>query len=428
MIAVARAFVAIALCVLPAAVSASRVDLVHVDGSINPAVDDFLRESLAAAHADGAAALVIQLDTPGGLLTSTKSIVKELLGAPLPVIVYVAPSGASATSAGVFITMAAHVAAMAPGTTIGAAHPVGSGGQDVGGDMREKVENFTVSFVRSIAERRGRNVKWAEQAVRESLSITEKEALEKKVIDLVAPDLATLLTRVAGREVQVGSEKVALDVSAESEIVVREMRLSQRILDAIADPNIAYLLLMAGLLGLYFEFAHPGAVFPGVMGGICLLLALAALQVLPINSTGLLLLLLGVALLVAEVFVASFGILGIGGLIAFVLGSLFLFDGSDPTLAVDRSLIAAVAFCAGAFILGVGYLVIRTQRRRSVTGREGLIGETGVVRERIGDVGKVFVHGEYWNAVSDAPLEVGERVEVLAVEPGMRLRVRRRPA
>jgi membrane-bound serine protease (ClpP class) len=415
---------------LPSAARA-RVNLITIDGSINPAVDDFIRESVRATHEDGAEALVIQLDTPGGLLTSTKSIVKEMLGSPVPIIVYVAPSGASATSAGVFVTLAAHVAAMAPGTTIGAAHPVSAGGGDIGGggegggDMAKKVENFAVSFVQSIAERRGRNVKWAEDAVRKSVSITEKEALAEHVIDVVAPDLRSLLAQAAGRKVQVGDETRTLELGEDTEVTRLEMSLKHRVLNVIADPNIAYLFFLAGLLGLYFEFSNPGTVFPGVAGGICLLLALTAFQVLPINATGALLILFGVALLLAEAFMPSFGILGIGGIIAFVLGSLLLFDSGDPGLVVNRSIIGAAALTASSFMLAVAYLVVRSQWRRAATGPEGLVGEHGDVRQRIALTGKVFVHGEYWTAVSDAPLEVGERVEVVRVEPGLRLRVRR---
>jgi membrane-bound serine protease (ClpP class) len=405
--------------------AAARVDVITIDGGINPAVDDFIRERLAESHREGAQALVIELDTPGGLLTSTKSIVKELLGAPLPVIVYVAPAGASATSAGVFVTMSAHVAAMAPGTTIGAAHPVDAGGGDVGGDMRAKVENFAVSFGRTIAERRGRNVAWAEKAVRDSVSITESDAVKKDVVDLVADDLRGVLAQATGRRVEIGDKPVTLTFAPDVEIVRFEMRLKHRVLDLIADPNVAYLLFMAGLLGLYFEFANPGVVFPGVVGGICLLLALAAFQVLPINSTGLLLLLLAVALMVAEMFVPSFGILGVGGIVAFALGSLLLFDTPDSTIAVARPIIAAAVLTVSTFMLAIGYLVLRTQRRRPATGAEGLVGERGIVREAVGSSGKIFVHGEYWNAVSETPLQVGDHIEVVRVEPGLRLRVRR---
>jgi len=412
---------------VPGSVSA-RVNLITIDGSINPAVDDFIRESLLTSRDDGAEALVIELDTPGGLLTSAKSIVKEILGAHVPVIVYVSPAGASATSAGVFVTMAAHIAAMAPGTTIGAAHPVDAEGGNVGGDMREKMENFVVSFGQAIAERRGRNVGWAEQAVRQSVSITEKEAVEKHVVDLVAPDLATLLAQAAGREVQIGDRTIRLTLGPQTEIVRLGMRLKHRVLAVIADPNVAYLLFMAGLLGLYFEFASPGVVLPGVVGGICLLLALAAFQVLPINSTGILLILFAVGLMIGEAFIPSFGVLGVGGIVAFVLGSLLLFDTPESTIAVERSIVATAVLTMSGFMLAVGYLVLRSQRRRATTGTEGLVGEIGVVRERIDRDGKIFVHGEHWDAVSDTPLDVGERIEVVRVEKGMRLRVRRAAA
>ena len=402
------------------------VNLITINGSINPAVDDFIRESVRVTADEGAEALVIELDTPGGLLTSAKSIVKEMLGAPVPVIVYVAPTGASATSAGVFVTMAAHVAGMAPGTTIGAAHPVDAGGGSMGGDMREKVENFTVSFVQSIAEQRGRNVQWAEESVRKSVSITAQEAVNLKVVDLIAVDLRSLLAQAAGREVRVGEKTVTLGLGADTVVTRREMRFKQRLLNLIADPNISYLLFMAGLLGLYFELANPGAVVPGVVGAICLLLALAAFQVLPINATGALLLLFSLALILAEVFVTSFGVLGVGGIVAFALGSLLLFDSADPTAAVDRSIIAAAVVATSLFMLTIGYVVLRTRQRPATTGAEGLVGALGVVRQRVdGGEGVVFVHGESWTAVSDDPLEAGESIEVVRVEPRMRLRVRR---
>ena len=403
----------------------AKVNLITISGSINPAVDDFIRESVRVTTDEGAEALVIELDTPGGLLTSAKSIVKEMLGAPVPVIVYVSPTGASATSAGVFVTLAAHLAVMAPGTTIGAAHPVDAGGGNLGDDMREKVENFTVSFVQSIAEQRGRNVQWAEQSVRKSVSITAQEAVNLKVVDLIAPDLRSLLAQAAGREVRIGDTTVKLGLGADIEVTRLEMRFRQRVLNLIADPNISYLLFMAGLLGLYFELANPGVVFPGVVGGICLLLALVAFQVLPINATGALLLLFALALILAEAFVPSFGVLGVGGIVAFTLGSLLLFDSADPTAAVDRSIIATAVATVSLFMLTIGYLVLRTQRQPAITGAEGLVGERGVVRRRVDGEGLVFVHGEYWTAVSDDPLEAGESIEVERVEPRMRLRVRR---
>ena len=415
----------IGLGLAPAGDASARVNLIVIDGAINPAADDFIRESIAASAREGAEALLIELDTPGGLLSSAKSIVKEILGAPLPVIVYVAPTGASATSAGMFVTMAAHVAAMAPGTTIGAAHPVDGSGGDIGHDMRGKIENFAASFSKSIAEQRGRNVAWAERAVRESVAATEIEAAKDKIVDLVAPDVSALLASLAGREVQVGERRVTLRLGAATEVVRREMSLKDRVLNVIADPNVSYLLFMAGLLGLYVEITHPGAVLPGVVGGISLLLALAAFQALPVNSTGILLMLFAAALIVAEAFVPSFGVLGVGGVVAFALGSLLLFDTPDSTIAVDRSLVGTAVVLVSGVMLAVGYLVLRAQRSPVRTGAEGLPGEIGIVR--VGPRGelKVFVHGEQWDAVADGSLHDGDRVAVVRVESGLRLRVRR---
>lgn len=403
------------------------VHLVVIDGVINPAVADFLTESIAGAQREGAAALVVQMDTPGGLLDSTKTIVRDLLGAPLPVIVYVAPSGGGAISAGVFITLAGSLAAMAPGTNIGAAHPVGPQGEDIGGDMRDKVENAAVSLVKSIAQERGRNVEWAEKAVRESVSITEQEALELGVIDLIAASVDDLLREASGRTVRLGQAEIVLALDGAT-VVTKEMRLKHKILNVLAHPNVAYLLMMAGFLGLYVEFTNPGLLFPGVVGGICLLLALTAFQVLPINYGGIVLILLGIALLVAELFLPSFGILGIGGLTAFVLGSLLLFDTPDSTLGVDPAIVYATAATFGAFTLIVGYLVVRAHRRQPELGREGLIGKTAEVRRRIGGAGgpgKVFVHGETWNARAAEEIEVGAHVTVVAVD-GMELTVQPR--
>ena len=408
----------------------AHINRIVIDASINPAVGDFIHENIDQSAQEGALALIIQLDTPGGLLNSTKSIVKDMLGAPLPVLLYVSPSGAGAGSAGVFITLAGHIAAMAPGTTIGAAHPVASGGQNIEGDMREKIENFTVSFIESIAQRRGRNVEWAEKAVRESVSITEVEALEKNVVDLVATDVHDLLGQASGREVEVGSEKITLDFTAAQlsegrfNIVTVEMRLKHKVLNILADPNIAYLLMMAGMLGLYLEFSNPGLLLPGLAGGICLILALTAFQVLPINYTGLVLIGLGMALLIAEMFLPSFGILGVSGIAAFVLGSLFLFDTPDAELAVDRGIIFAASLAVGTFMFVVGSLAVRAWRRPAVSGVEGLQGEIGEVRTRLGPQGKVWVHGEYWTAQSDEEIEVGQKVQIIAVDH-MILRVRR---
>lgn len=404
-------------------VSGPHVDLITIDGSINPAVDDFIRESIGRAKAGDARALIIQLDTPGGLLSSTRTIVKELLGTPVPVMVYVAPSGAGAGSAGVFITMAANIAAMAPGTNIGAAHPVAGGGQEVKGVMGEKIENFTASFSESIAQQRGRNAEWAIDAVRKSVAITETDALKKKVIDIVARDIDDLLKQADGRKVDIQGRKQELSLQ-NVQVVRHEMNLKQKVLNAIADPNIAYLLMMAGILGLYMEFSHPGTIFPGVAGAICLLLALASLQLLPINYTGLALMVFGVALLVGEAFFPSFGVLGIGGIISLAFGSLLLFDTPTSDFGVDRSIVFTAVATLGSFVLAISYLVFRSQKAKSTLGIEGLIGEVGVVREKLQPRGSVFVHGEYWKAEADGEIESGDKVEVVDIDR-MVLKVKR---
>ncbi len=413
-----------------AADSAGALARIVINGSINPAVADFVHEAITRAAGEGAPALVIELDTPGGLLPSMQAIVKDILGAPLPVIVYVAPSGAGAGSAGVFITLAAHVAAMAPGTSIGAAHPVGGAGEDIKGTLGRKIVNFTASFSEAIARKRGRNVKWAAQAVRKSVSVTAEEAARLDVIDFVAKDLDDLVARADGRTVEVAGEprKLALGKAvrgADGHVRTRtyEMRLAQRVLNLIADPRIASLLMMAGLLGLYIEFTHPGLAFPGVAGAICLILALAALHVLPVNTSALALLLLGVALLVAEAFLPTFGVVGAGGLVAFVLGALFLFDAAETGVVVPRSLVFGVGGAMGGIMLVVATLVARSQRARPVQGAEGMVGAVGVARGRLAPVGPVLVRGEYWTAESDDVVDAGEGVEVVAVE-GLRLRVR----
>lgn len=408
--------------------AAPREPVLHriaIDGAISPATADYVESALVGATDEGVAALIIRLDTPGGLLTSTKTIVQTLLSATIPVIVHVAPAGSSATSAGVFVTMAAHVAVMAPGTTIGAAHPVSGGGGDIGDDMRQKVENYAVSFVESIAGKRGRNVEWAAKAVRESVSITETEALDLGVIDLVAEDVEQLVEKVEGREVDVAGQRVRLsfaDASGRSPRIVEiPMTFRQRVLSVVSDPNIAYLLMMAGILGLYMEFSNPGAIFPGVAGVICLLLALLAAQVLPISSIGVLLLLVGFAFLVAESFLPSFGVLGFGGIIAITLGSLFLYT-PDSNLFVDRSLVTATVVVFAAVAIAIVLTVVRDRRRKPATGAESLVGQRGVALSRIHREGTIRIHGEIWNATSRVPIESGRAVRVVRVD-GLNLSV-----
>lgn len=400
------------------------VELITIQGTINPAVNDYIESSLADAYSRGAAALVIELDTPGGLLSSTRRIVRDLMNAPLPVIVYVAPTGASAASAGTFITEAGNIAAMAPGTTIGAAHPVELSGSGMPGAVSKKIENFTASFARGIARERGRNQQWMEAAVRQSAAIGDDEALEKHVIDIVAPDLKSLLTQASGRTVKVAGKPVVLQL-ADALVTPREMSTGQHLLNSLADPDLMYLLLIGGLLGIYFEFAHPGVFLPGVAGAICLVLALTSFQVLPINLSGLLLILIGVALLILEVYVTTFGVFGIGGVIAFVLGSLFLINTGETNLTINRGIIAGAAVVLSAAILGLGFLVIRDRRGAATTGREGLIGMIGEVRDAIapGAPGHLFVHGEIWRAISSEPLAPGTRAEVTEVR-GLELKVR----
>jgi membrane-bound serine protease (ClpP class) len=405
--------------------SAPHVDLIVIDGSINPAVDDFIRESITRAKSDGARALIIQLDTPGGLLSSTRTIVKEMLSAQVPIMVHVAPSGAGAGSAGVFITMAAHIAAMAPATNIGAAHPVAGGGQEVKGVMGEKIENFTASFSETIAQKRGRNTEWAIEAVRRSVSITETDALKKKVIDIIAKDIDDLLKQADGRKVDLDGRMTTLSVKGVN-VVRHEMSLKQRIVNAIADPNIAYMLLMAGILGLYMEFSNPGVMFPGVTGAICLVMALISLQLLSFNYAGLILILLGIGLLIGEAFMPSFGILGIGGVISLALGSFLLFDTPNSDLTIDRTIIYTAVATMASLVLAIGYLVFRSQKAKPTLGMDGLIGEIGEVRAKLNPSGKVFVHGEYWNAQTqtDGQIDVGDRVQIVGYD-GMNLKVKR---
>jgi len=397
--------------------SPRHVDAIEIAGPINPASADFIADSIAQAQSDAAAALIIQIDTPGGLLSSARDIVKTLLNSPVPVIAYVAPAGASAASAGTFVVEAANIAAMAPGTTIGAAHPVEMGGGDIEGTLGQKMENFTASFAKTIARQRGRNEAWMEEAVRKSSALDDREALKLHVIDLVAPNLPSLLNQLTGRRLSLpGGRTATLDLAGAT-INNRSMRFGENVLNRLADPNLMYLLMLAGLLGLYFEFAHPGVYLPGVVGAICILLALASFEVIPINLAGFLLILLGTGLLVSELFVTSYGVLGIGGVIAFVLGSLFLVDTSQTNLAVGRATIAGAAVAFSAIVLGLGYVVMRERRRPAMTGREGLIGEIGEVREAIqpGSAGRVLVHGELWRAVSNASLAPGTPVRVKAV-------------
>jgi membrane-bound serine protease (ClpP class) len=419
-----RLLVAVALTLVTTTTAgAATVATLQLDGVINPVAVRLVGLAIERARAEGATALVIQLDTPGGLERSMRSIVRDMLNAPLPVIVYVSPTGARAASAGAFITLAAHVAAMAPATNIGAAHPVAVGGQ-VDKESMKKIENDAAAFVRTIARERGRNADWAEKAVRQSVSATEREALRLNIIDLVAENLTDLLNRVDGREVRTTAGLVKL---ATRDATIRPIEIGWRdhFLNLISDPNIAYVLLMLGMLGLFFELANPGVIVPGIIGGISLILAFFAFQSLPLNYAGLFLILFGIVLLVAEIKVVSHGVLTIGGVIAIALGSVMLIDTPEVALRISwKVIVPVVAATAGIFVFAVS-AGIRAQLRRPATGAEGLVGQVGVARTRLDPDGQVFVHGALWRAVADGrAVGEGEAVKVVGMD-GLTLRVTR---
>jgi len=415
------------ICIgLPLVVCTQDTDLVYVaqvEGPINALAMEYIIAAVEAAEEEQAQCLIIQLDTPGGLYNSTKEIVKNILNADVPVVMYVAPSGASAASAGVFITMAGHVAAMAPGTNIGAAHPVQAGGQDIDRDMREKVENDAVAYIQSIATTRNRNAEWAEKAVRESVSVKAEEALELNVIDLISLDLNELLSQLDGRTVTVGGNEVVLSTK-DAQTVTFDMNLRDRILYALSDPNIAYILMMLGVMGLYFELMNPGAIFPGVIGAICLIIGMYSLQTLPVNYAGLLLIILSVGLFFLEIKVPSYGLLSVGGLTCLVIGSLMLFESPAPYLSLSLHVLVVTVLLAAGFFIIVASLAVRAQISKPASGSEGLVGLKGVARSSIDPRGKVFVHGELWNAYSDEKIEKGEDVEVIATE-GLKVKVKK---
>lgn len=418
----AQGFVFVLALVVPFRVAqAADVQLLVVDGAIHPASAEYIIEGVRGAAAAGADAVVLKINTPGGLLEATREIVQLLLDPPLPVIAWVAPSGSAASSAGVFIVMAANIAAMAPGTTLGASTPILATGGEMEGAAAEKVLRSTAAFAKSIADERGRNAIWAEAAVKSAIVATDREALEENVIDLVAADLPSLLAEASGREVLVGGETRVLDL-ADPVVTPIEPTFRQQVIGLLANPTIAYFLLLAGVLGLYLEISNPGTMIPGVIGAICLLVAASGFQILPINLSGLGLVVLGIALLIAELFVPSFGILGVGGFISFVLGSLYLFEAPGGGFEVDRSVIGGAAAAVGAIMLVMATLVARTFTQRSVTGSEGLVGSIGVVREALSPVGQVFVDGESWRARCAGEAPVDTRVRVVEVH-GLELRV-----
>lgn len=418
-------FLGIFLLSIPwlSAAQKKQVDVIKINDVITPAIADFISRSIEQATKNRAECLIIQMDTPGGLDTSMRDIIKDIMNADIPIVVYVAPSGARAASAGVFITLAADIAAMAPGTNIGAAHPVAVGGGRIDRKMTEKVVSDTVAYIKSIAEKKGRNAEWAEEAVRYSVSVTETEALKLNLIDLIAKDLNDLLEKIDGKTVEKPRGMIKLATKGLKTNFLK-MGFRGRFLAVLSNPNIAYILMMIGLVGLYFELSTPGAVFPGVIGGICLILALFAFRMLPINYAGVILILLAVIFFIAEIKVTSYGLLTMGGLVSLALGSIMLFESPIPALRASLSVIIPTVMVTAAFFIFAMSMAIRAQMAKPATGSEGLIGEIGVARTRLDPEGKVFVHGEFWNAYSDGTIEEGEKIRVLRTD-GLKLKVKK---
>ena len=387
------------------------VYVIPVADAISPGVAEYVEKGIEKASDAGAACIIIELDTPGGLADSMRDIVMAIYKSDIPVVVFVSPSGARAASAGVMITMAADIAAMAPGTNIGAAHPVGAGGQEINETMEDKVTNDMVAYVKGIAKKRGRNEAWAEKAVRESVSVTASEALEENIVDLIAEDMDDLIKQIDGREIP-GRGTLTLD---EPKQVVMKETLRDRVLKTISNPNIAYILLLIGLAGLYFELSHPGAIFPGVIGGIAIILAFFALQTLPVNYAGFLLIILSVVFFIIEMKITSYGLLSVAGVVSLLLGSIMLFEGDSPEMRVAWRVIIPTVTLISAFFILVAGMVFRAHGLQPRTGVSGLIGQIGVVKNTIDPSGKVFIHGELWNAEAGSAIPEGAKVRVVNV-------------
>jgi len=409
---------------LPA--KSENVQVLTINGPISPVTASRLEKALNIAIKEKSECLVIELDTPGGLDTSMRQMTKAMLNSTIPVVVYVSPKGARAASAGVFITLAAHIAAMAPGTNIGAAHPVAMGMQ-MDEETKEKVLNDASAYIKSIAQKRGKNAQWAEEAVRKSVSITETEALKLGVIDLIAEDLSELLQKIDGKKIEFPKRIVMLKTK-KAEICFIPSSFREKFLQTLADPNIAYILMMIGILGIIMEFLHPGAIFPGVAGATCLILSLFSLQVVPFTLAGVFLIILAVIFFLLEIKVTSYGALTIGGVIALILGSLMLIDPSALYISISlKYIILATALISGFFVFVITY-VVKARVRRPVTGAEGMIGGEGVAKTKLNPYGKIWIWGEMWNARTEFPEEIikkGEKVEVRGLE-GMRLIVKRK--
>ena len=399
-----------------------------IDGPIESISEEYIVDSFKQVKAAPDAKLVvIEIDTPGGFSTSMRTIIKEIMASPVPVAVYVSPKGAQAASAGFLITIAADIACMSPGTNMGAAHPVSVTGTQIEDTMKEKITNDAVAYARSLAKSRHRNEELSEKAVRESKSYTAAECLENNLSEYIAENLDSLLTQLEGKEITMVNGKTLTLKLAGEPIVPLDLSTRQKFLKTITNPNLAYFLLIFGLLGLYLEFTHPGIIIPGVIGGICLLLAFLAFQVLPVNYVGLLLILLSVGFFIAEIKIQGFGMFGIGGIISFVLGSMMLINSPIPEMRPDMSTIIVFAVVFAVVFMFLAYKVIRAMQRGAETGKEGLQGEIGIAKTDINSQsGKVFVHGEWWNAVPasefNKTIPVGSKVKVESID-GFTLKV-----
>lgn len=415
------ALVVAGVVMLEAQAATPRINVLTLKGAINPVPVDYIRRGILESQETNAVACIIRLDTPGGLDTAMRDIIQAITNAKVPVVVYVAPSGARAASAGVFITLSAHVAAMAPNTAIGAAHPVSLGEGQVSPEMQGKIVNDAAAYIRGLAATHGRNADWAEKAVRESVSITDQEALKLNVIDLVVPTLGDLITQLDGRKVTLIDGSTVTLQTQYTEINYIDMSWIEDFLFTITEPNIAYILLGIGGLGIMAEILSPGLIFPGVVGAISLLLAFFSLGMLPVNWTGVLLILLAFGLFVAEALTPGFGVLAAGGITSLVIGSLILFKGGSPAFRVDPWLIALVAILAAAFLALIVTRVLAIHRRKATTGREELVGAKAVVKQSLNPEGTVFLEGELWTAVSDSgKIEPGEEVTITKVD-GLKL-------
>jgi len=427
-----RLLLAAAVLLAPALAQPAPVALVSIEGAIGPATSDFVSRSLETAAKQGAPLVVLRLDTPGGLDTSMRDIIRDILASPVPVVAWVGPSGARAASAGTFILYASHIAAMAPATNLGAASPVAIGapsggdkpdpsGKDAkkgaapaGDTMMRKVTNDAAAYIRSLAQLRGRNADWAERAVREAVSLSAAEAKRIKVIDVVAESVPALLEAVDGRSVEAGGEKRKLATRG-AEVNTIEPDWRTNVLRVITNPSVAYLMILIGIYALIFEFSNPGLILPGVVGAICVLIAMYAFQLLPVNYAGLALLLLGIAFMAAELWVATHGALAVGGLVAFVIGSIMLLDTDVPQFEIPYTLIAGVTLGSAAFLFLVIGMLLRNRTRPVVAGREYLLGAAGEALEDISGEGWARVQGERWRVRTKEPLRAGERLRITAV-------------